>query len=92
MAVYHGIVKGNVVVLPDDVRLADGTDVEVRVIEPGDQPGGHQRSEKVFKQRLLESGLITSVRTPLSTLPRKDRTPAQVHGQPLSEVILGERR
>ena len=92
MAVYYGIVKGNVVVQHDDVRLADGTDVEVRIIEPGDQRGEHQSSEKVFKQRLLESGLITSVRTPPSTLPREDRTPAQVQGQPLSEIILEERR
>ena len=31
MAVYQGVVKGNVVVLPQDVELPEGTAVEVRV-------------------------------------------------------------
>ena len=39
MAVYRGVVKGNVVVLPDDVQLVNGLPVEVHVAQPGlEQP------------------------------------------------------
>ena len=41
---YHGIVRGRVVELPGDVRLPEGTQVEVLVREQ-DQltPGGHKK-------------------------------------------------
>lgn len=37
MATYHGVVKNGIIVLSDDVRLPDGTVVEVRVITPSER-------------------------------------------------------
>ena len=92
MAVYRGVVKGNLVVLQDDVQLPDGTAVEVRAVVTAEQPAEELRAESLFKQRLLESGLITEIRLPGPTAPAGDRTPATVRGRPLSEAIVEERR
>jgi hypothetical protein len=49
-------------------------------------------SEEDFKQHLREVGLLAAVETPGLTEPARDRTPIQVKGQPLSRMIIEERR
>ena len=49
--------------------------------------------EKKFKQKLLESGLLTEITPPLppDKYP-KDRVPISVQGNPVSDLIIRERR
>ena len=49
-------------------------------------------SEEEFKQRLREMGLLAPAKTPPPTEPATDRTPIQVKGKPISEMIIEERR
>ena len=92
MSVYYGVVKsGNVVVLPEDIHLAEGATVEVRTWPEGEQPEQLQ-SEDMFKQRLVELGLLKEVKAPYRVSSIADRTPIQVEGKPLSQTIIEERR
>jgi hypothetical protein len=87
MQVYEGIVQDRVVVLPKDVHLEEGLRVEVRV--PGTEG---EPLEALFRQRLVETGLMERAeRPPLGMTPR-DRAPIRVKGKPLSEQIIEERR
>lgn len=95
MTVYYGVVRENRVILDDGVELADDTRVEVRP-----QPSGvastaymdEQAREALFKQRLRESGLLGQ-EPPADPVPiDTDRRPIHVEGQPLSEMIIAERR
>ena len=91
MAVYYGVVRSNVVVLPDDLVLADGMTVEVRVPD-GPKQGDERQREELFKQELVKAGLLTAIKRPLE-LPRQgERKLLQVKGTPLSETIIEERR
>jgi hypothetical protein len=87
---YYGVVRGNTVELPDGEELADGTIVEVRVLPVQADPS-HDEAEEAFKQRLLEKGLLSEIRRPI-LVPVGDRTPIEVEGTPLSEMIIEERR
>lgn len=88
MSVYQGVVRGNVVILPKNVRLADGLIVEVRTPEPEKL----HSSENAFKQRLIETGLLLELRTVAASSTRSNRTPIMVKGKPLSEILIEERR
>ena len=90
MTVYHGIVKGNVVVLPEGVHLREGTEVEVTPLLPAVQET-EQSPEAIFKQRLVEKGLLKRVKTPTRTPPEGDRTPIVIEGT-LSRAIIEDRR
>jgi hypothetical protein len=48
--------------------------------------------EDIFKQSLLESGLLQEIKMPALFQPVRDRTPIQVEGKPLSQMIIEERR
>lgn len=87
MQVYEGIVKDRVVLLPEDVHLAEGQRVEVRIREVG-----QESPEELFKKRLVEVGLLEEIRRPPWPLADQDRTPIQVRGKPLSVQIVEERR
>jgi hypothetical protein len=90
MATVVGVVKGNIVVLPEDVQLPDGQPVEVRTIASvGRQPDDQ---EVAFLQTLLEMGLVEEIRRPSPVSPHDDHTPIEVKGRPLSEMIIEERR
>jgi hypothetical protein len=91
MAVYHGVVKGNTVVLPEDARLPDGTPVEVRVVEP-QEDASDEELEMLFLERLLEVGMISEIKPRGSRSPADDFTPIEVKGRPLSEIVIEERR
>jgi hypothetical protein len=90
MAIYHGIVKGNVIVLPEGVQLEEGTEVEVRA--PVQPDASEDLLERAFEQRLLEKGLLTEIKRPPRVPPMGDRTPIRVKGKPLSQMIIEERR
>ncbi len=53
----------------------------------------NNKLEDEFKQKLLESGLLTEITPPLPTdkYP-KDRVPIPVEGNPVSDLIIRERR
>jgi hypothetical protein len=54
MSAIHGVVRGNVVVLPEDAALPDGLRVEVRPLVPLAHPDAIE-VEGRFKQQLVES-------------------------------------
>jgi hypothetical protein len=87
MQVYEGIVKDRVVLLPENVHLDEGLRVEVRV-----STAEQESREEMFKERLVEAGLIERIRKPSWPLVEEDRIPIRVKGKPLSEQIVEERR
>ena len=100
---YHGVVKGNVVVLPEDVQLPEGQVVEVRVPSPegdqSEQPASNHTGrissedpEELFKQRLLELGLIREIKRPAPIPPVDGDPPILVKSRRLSEQIIEDRR
>lgn len=91
MTIYHGVVKGNAVLLPESVSLPDGTEVEIRVSDVSD-PADEQQREELFKQELLKAGLISEIKRPTHRPESGERKLIQVRGQPLSEMIIEERR
>jgi len=92
MLVYYGVVKDRVVVLPEGVDLIEGLEVEVRVRSPKRPRLESVLPEDIFKQSLLESGLLQEIKTPALFQPSGDRTPIRVEGKPLSQMIIEERR
>lgn len=91
MTVYSGVVKDNVIVLPEGVQLEDGTEVEVRPLSP--KPGSPEEAqERAFEEKLLEAGLLTEIKTPPRSAPKGDRTLIKAEGEPLSQMIIRERR
>ncbi len=96
MIAYRGIVKDNVVLLPEEAHLQDGTQVEVIVIPANIQvhrsPKSLEAAEEAFKQRLLEEGLILEIKRPTPTAPEGDRRPIKVKGKPMSQIIVEDRR
>lgn len=91
MSIYYGTVKGNTVILPREVRLAEGLTVQVRVWHlPRPTTTTKMASEAQFQQKLLELGLLSGLKVPSSSL--KEATLISVAGKPLSELIIEERR
>ncbi len=90
MLIYQGMIKGKVVVLPEEVHLEEGTIVEVRfLLSP--QAQSSQPTESMFKQRLITLNLLTEAKTP-PPISLKARRFIQVKGKPLSQTIIEERR
>ena len=92
MSTIYGVVRGKVVVLPEDAALPDGSTVEVRVVSPHSGRTEDAEAEAQFKQKLVELGLLAKVRPPAPIPADVDRTLIQVTGKPLSEMIIEERR
>ncbi|HVA93181.1 MAG TPA: hypothetical protein VNL71_25455 [Chloroflexota bacterium] len=87
MAIYHGTVENNRVVLQENARIPDGTPVEVHVgqeasVVPGDK--------QLLRERgLLRQGVDQARET---RVPVVGRRPITVQGQALSRQIIDERR
>jgi len=96
MATFQGIVKDNVVLLPEEVHLQDGTQVEVTVVPAIFQgqrsPESLEAAEEAFKQHLLAEGLILEIKRPSLTEPEGNRRPIKVKGKPMSQMIIEDRR
>lgn len=92
MTIYHGIVKDNLVVLPEGVRLEEGLTVEVRTFSQNDTLTEEEQREEQFRDRLVKTGLLRENKRVSTQAPEGDRTPIQVEGKPLSQTIIEERR
>ena len=97
MTVYRGVVQGTNIVLTEPANLAEGTMVEVRVVEPGalaPAPDADEAArEAAFKQHLVRIGLLTGIAIPRPELLEEDDTPVELTPGPLlSELIIEERR
>ena len=56
-------------------------------------PGPAGRTEAVFEQQLVAQGIVSAVPPPITDgAPARPRTRLPVHGTPLSETILEDRR
>ena len=57
------------------------------------ETGSPEAAEDELERRLLEAGLLSEIRPPITDLmPYQNRKPVQSAGKPLSEVIVEERR
>ena len=92
MLVVRGVVKGRTVLLPDSIQLTEGAEVEVRVRDERRKSAPSALSEKAFKEKLIEKGLLKELSAPAKPETIMVRAPAQVEGQPLSALIIAERR
>jgi predicted DNA-binding antitoxin AbrB/MazE fold protein len=92
MLVVRGVVKGRTVLLPDSIQLTEGAEVEVRVRDERRKYTPSAHSEKAFKEKLIEIGLLKEWRLPRGDKAMTVRIPAEVQGRPLSELIIAERR
>lgn len=92
MLVVRGVVKGRTVLLPDSIQLTEGAEVEVRVRDEWRKYTPSAFSEKAFREKLIEIGLLKEWRLPRNDEAMTVRIPAEVHGRPLSELIIAERR
>jgi hypothetical protein len=92
MQAYRGTVRGNVVVLDEEVQLEDGTPVEVRVAEQNHEADDTLDPEERAQRLMVQRGLLSEVKRP-SRVEIPDRiSPIEVPGKPLSEIIIEERR
>lgn len=92
MSIYYGVIKDNTVVLPEDVHLPDGITVEVRTSGSSIENPDQLHTEEEFLQYLVAQGILTEIRRPDRTRDDHDRHLIEVEGQPLSEMIIEERR
>lgn len=93
MLVCHGVVKNNVIFIPHHVQLFEGMTVEVRIPSSSENIP-ISSTEKQFKYKLLELGLLTEIKNPLSfdKAPLGKQPLAQIQDKPLSQLIIEERR
>ncbi len=91
MSVYYGVIKDNRVMLDDDVRLNDGIRVEVR--PQHDDARDMMRVEEIVKERLRAAGVLAPS-PPMAEDEDEDDDfePITVDGEPLSQMLLRERR
>ena len=90
MPLYYGVIKDNRVVLDDDVRLADGMRVEVRP-----RPGGARdtmQAEESVKEQLRAAGVLAPAPTLVEDDEDDDFEPITIEGEPISQMLLRERR
>jgi hypothetical protein len=82
-----------VIVRPGEIRILTAPAKAEQFTLAEKEPDQEQLPpEQIFKQKLLQVGLIQEIETPFSSLPGQDRTPVQVKGKPLSQMIIEERR
>ncbi len=93
MAVYDGVIRDNVVVLPDGMRLPDGTPVEVRPRVAGtrDDDDSAAVDAELRADGLLDEPL-DDLDADAAATDRDDFEPVPFTGRPLSEQIIEERR
>ena len=82
------MVHDNRIELEGDVRLAEGTRVEVRPHPIGDVAA----DEEVAKARLRDAGLLAPAPVADDAGEDEEFEPVVVRGEPLSEQIIRERR
>ena len=85
MVKVKGIYDGDKVILLDPISLQPNTAVEVLIPETAADP------ERLYWQRLIDAGLIKSVRAGRDQ-PRRAPAPVRIAGAPISQTIIEERR
>ena len=85
MLKVKGIYDGDKVILLDPVTMRPNTTVEVLIPESAADP------EQRYWQRLIDAGLIKSVRA-TRVQPRRALAPVRIAGKPVSQTIIDERR
>jgi len=70
---------------PDELsRVWRAVEARLTTPNPGDE-------EEAFLNALLNSGLVSEIKRPVRA-GKHDRPPVPIHGKPLSETIVEERR
>jgi len=92
MAVYRGVIKGSIVVLSGPVDLPDGAEVEVRPVAQADTSEDEPTQEDAFERHLLAMGLLKRLPAHAPDPPDLDRTPVELDGTPLSELLIQDRQ
>jgi hypothetical protein len=58
-----------------------------------DRQAGEQQASVQLQQELLEAGVISEIRPPITDLaPYRNRRAVPIQGEPISETIIRERR
>lgn len=91
MTVIYGVVKQNMILLPEGTELQDDDTVEIRLRSPRRATKKQPQAEALFKQRLLQLGLLSRLPKSATSL-RKVIEPIEIPGPPLSEQIIADRR
>lgn len=93
MAIYQGVVHGDVVVLPDGIHLEEGLHVEIHAPPPnGSTNTSTNSTEDGFMRAMQEAGLVSEVTVRAVTTQSEDRRLLHVKGTPLSQTIIEDRR
>jgi hypothetical protein len=90
-AIYYGVVRNGVVVLPDEAQLDEGSLVEVRgPLVDAERPLALRKT--LLEQRLIDAGVLDPPDEAAPFPEEVDFTPIEVKGKPLSEIIIEDRR
>lgn len=92
MTIYRGMVKGNVVVLPPEAQLADGSIVEVRLAQPAPEAVAEDIADQQVQAALVAAGLLKAVQPLGARAVVVGRPLLHISGPPVSETIIAERR
>jgi hypothetical protein len=91
--VYRSSVHNGLIRVPDGAALADGIEVDIYCLDAEEDTEALDVSPtEQVKQALLRAGLLTRIARPQPDPPGVDRTPIEVAGEPVSEMIIRERR
>ena len=90
--VYYGVVKGNVVLLPEGVQLSEGLRVEIRAAGAEAQAPDEAAAEALFLADLQAAGLLLQIPPGSAPQPVVDRRPIRISGPPLSQAVIEDRR
>jgi hypothetical protein len=84
-------VKQTIQQLPatEQMELLEWFEEHKRVI---DKPIAYEGHEALFLQRLLDKGLISEIVPPMTDEEDDEFEPIEVEGEPLSQMIIRERR
>jgi Arc/MetJ-type ribon-helix-helix transcriptional regulator len=98
----HDAVRAGLYAAEDDVisdaverlRKAESLDQAVAASMPRrqEQPARAALTEEEFKRQLVEAGVMTSLPTPSDPATRPAFQPIKIEGEPLSTIIIRERR
>ena len=86
MNIVEAIYQNGVLKPLQDLDLPDNARVRLQVILVEES-----LTESRFKQRLVELGLLREIKPPTDVPEGEDRTPIQVKGKPLSQVVMEDR-
>jgi len=81
--------------LSEDAVVLDALERHRQTQQPAMPPGigREEPSNQELQQRLLEAGIISEIKPPITDLtPYQNRQAVPIQGEPLSEAVIRERR